>query len=37
VQALVQALRISAKNRRAYLYRAIANVKIIDVLYLARM
>jgi len=33
----VQALRISAENRRAYLYRAVANVKVIDVPYLNRM
>jgi hypothetical protein len=37
MQALVQALRISAENHCAYLYRAIANVKVINVLYLARM
>ena len=37
VQALVQALRISAENCCAYLYRAVANVKVIDVPYLNRM
>jgi len=28
-QALVQTLCISAENRRAYLYRAVANVKAV--------
>jgi len=37
VHALVQALGISAENRRAYLYRAVAKVKVIDVPYLHRI